>query len=353
MSEIQNRYRVPDVQAKAQVVAPCGVSDEPGTPFGVVWDPLPLIFLCVHGEPDEASRQAMAPCAHTRSCICIEVADDFVAKDVLEVMNRLGLVQVHLCAEASAYHLAQAVENLVPTRIASCIESESNLVDARDLQAFLRSHEQPVHQRNLVEFHDSVPQILSTSSDVIVLHANDAHTSSVLALYDRLLDACEQPGRESCGWKRSSWPNPDDVQSRLHEGMTWIAVAASDVRAQRVRPGTPVLGAMSLDHDLGLPGVLADWDSVADTSILVCHLLATDPEAHGRGIGTSLLAAYAREALTRGCSRLRINTSPESYANRLYHELGFVLHKPVLFPYEGLDLTPWTCLYELKLDDAS
>ena len=34
-------------------------------------------------------------------------------------------------------------------------------------------------------------------------------------------------------------------------------------------------------------------------------------------------------------------------------ELGFTLHRPVWFPYEGLDLTGWTNLYEIRLDVAA
>ena len=108
---------------------------------------------------------------------------------------------------------------------------------------------------------------------------------------------------------------------------------------------------MSLDGDLGLPGVELPLAPLEPGEWLTCHLLAADPAARGRGVATALLAAYAREGIARGCKALRINTSPQSLSNNLYHELGFVLHKPVWFPYEGLSLTGWTNVYELRLDD--
>lgn len=110
---------------------------------------------------------------------------------------------------------------------------------------------------------------------------------------------------------------------------------------------------MSLDGDFGLPGVEPDWEPLVPGEMLTCHLLATDPAARGRGVATALLTAYAREGVTRGCRALRINTSPQSLSNRLYRELGFTLHRPVWFPYEGLDLTGWTNLYEIRLDVAA
>ena len=175
-------------------------------------------------------------------------------------------------------------------------------------------------------------------------------------MYDHLLDSCDVPGRETCGWLRGFWPLPDDVSRRLREGVTWVAVDAGEGEAVACREsdasdaGPAVLGAMSLDGDFGLPGAEPDWEPLGPGEFLTCHLLATDPAARGRGVATALLAEYAREAIARGCKALRINTSPESLSNRLYRELGFTLHAPQWFPYEGLPITGWTNVYELRLD---
>lgn len=107
---------------------------------------------------------------------------------------------------------------------------------------------------------------------------------------------------------------------------------------------------MSLDDDFGLPGVKPDWEPLRPREALTCHLLAVDPDERGQGVARALLARYADEAIRHGCRALRINTSPQSLSNRLYHELGFTLHKPVWFPYEGLALSSWTNVYELRLD---
>ena len=207
------------------------------------------------------------------------------------------------------------------------------------------------HLRPLVTFEAGVPQVREAPKGIAVVRATPAMEPAVLALYERVLDACEEPGRETCGWKRGFWPLPNDVSARLRAGTTWVAAAAADVTpAGELRYGARVLGAMSLDHDFGLDGVEPAWEPLAPAEALTCHLLATDPEARGRGVATALLCAYAREGLRRGCGALRINTSPQSLSNRLYHELGFVQYHALWFPYEGLPLTPWTNVYELRLD---
>lgn len=191
--------------------------------------------------------------------------------------------------------------------------------------------------------------------EVAVIPARQDDESAVQAVYDHLLDACDEPGRETCGWKRDLWPLPDDVARRLREGTTWLAARKCDIEGLddgvlALREGAAALGAMSLDHDLGLPGVDVGWEALPKEGALTCHLLATDPAARRGGVATALMAAYAVEAIRHGCVALRINTSPQSLSNRLYLELGFVPHKPVWFPYEGLPLTGWTNVYELRLD---
>lgn len=230
---------------------------------------------------------------------------------------------------------------------------------ARTMEAGRR----PRPLRPLVSFSKTnEPQVNDPSSaDVVVVRASEAQEGSVQALYERLLDSCAS-GRETCGWRRGYWPLPDDVARRLRAGETWVVVDAADVTgggpgtgAKRgacgatARSGARILGVMSLDFDFGLPGVDVGWEELAEGEALTCHLLAVDPAARGRGVATALLAEYAREGLSRGCRALRINTSPQSLSNRLYHELGFIAYRPVLFPYEGLPLTPWTCVYELPL----
>ena len=213
---------------------------------------------------------------------------------------------------------------------------------------------EPAHRSHpLVTFGANGPEAIEPTGGIVVVSATAAEEPGVLALYERVLDACDEPGRETCGWRRGFWPLPDDVGRRLRAGTTWIAVAAADASGGAAKPRARVLGAMSLDGDFGLDGLEPAWEPLGSGEALTCHLLATDPEMRGRGVASALLAAYAREGLARGCKALRINTSPQSLSNRLYRELGFTRWPALWFPYEGLPLTPWTNPYELRLNEAA
>ena len=306
--------RVPSgAVATACVYASAAVADAPGTPFAVTYEPAPLVIAGMSPRP--AANEGLVRGGSV-------VAIDRVAKpeDVLEVASRLGVTEFLMAGP-----LREEVRALAPSRVLDALPA--------------RRH------RPLVTFDQRGACVSLASPGIAVRPATMEDEPAIQAMYDHLLDACDVPGAETCGWKRGYWPLPHDVARRVEEGTTWVA---QDEEA--AAPGNTVLGAMSLDHDFGLPGVELPLEPLPEKDSLTCHLLAVDPSARGRGVATALLTAYAREGIARGCKVLRINTSPQSLSNRLYRELGFVLHRPVWFPYEGLPLTGWTNVYELRLD---
>ena len=325
----------------AAVWAPEGVADEPGTPFGVTYEPAPVVLAGVSGQDAGELVPALLDSGHSVVTVGGEVPG---AAGALEAMSRLGVTQAHLAGP-----LAGTIAQKVPARALSAapLPERATANATAELLAHIRAHEPRRRHNPLVSVDAAEAHVAPGPEDIVVRRAVAADEPAIQAMYGHLLDACDVPGRETCGWRRGFWPLPDDVSRRLREGTTWVALERGGER-----PGAPVLGAMSLDGDFGLPGVEADWEPLAPGEMLTCHLLATDPAARGRGVATALLAAYAREGITRGCRALRINTSPQSLSNRLYRELGFTLHRPVWFPYEGLDLTGWTNLYEIRLDVA-
>ncbi len=326
----------------AAVWAPEGVADEPGTPFGVTYEPAPVVLAGVSGQ--DAGELVPALLDSGRSVVTVggEVPG---AAGALEAMSRLGVTQAHLVGP-----LAGTIAQKAPARALSAapLPERATANATAELLAHIRAHEPRRRHNPLVSVDAAGAHVAPGPEGIVVRRAVAADEPAIQAMYGHLLDACDVPGRETCGWRRGFWPLPDDVSRRLREGTTWVALERGGER-----PGALVLGAMSLDGDFGLPGVEADWGPLAPGEMLTCHLLATDPAARGRGVATALLAAYAREGITRGCRALRINTSPQSLSNRLYRELGFTLHRPVWFPYEGLDLTGWTNLYEIRLDVAA
>ncbi len=431
---------------RVRVLAPEGVADAPGTPFGLTYEPAPVMALGF----DDPSELVSLSAERSVALITCE-ARALVVADLAEVMSRLGATQAHLLAKGDSNRAACDFARDLPYRalsvtcvcnegedeapVAGCVaeplvvdgcgrESTSPaLVDSRATSpaakdsnnavsvlasqrppfAIARSLDETADQiaaaeprrrhRPLVSFEDGTPVVLEGPADILVRPAVPEDEPAIQAVYDHLLSACDIPGAQTCGWKRGYWPLPHDVSRRLNEGVTWVAVelpgdgegaesspnpqaqgfaaagglatgegaslqanapAASLSPASEYAgaPAPVVLGAMSLDGDFGLPGTDPGWEPLGEGEFLTCHLLATDPAAQGRGVATALLAAYAREGLRRGCKALRINTSPQSLSNRLYHELGFELHAPQWFPYEGLDITGWTNCYQIWLEQA-
>lgn len=322
--------------ARVCVVAPEGVTDEPGTPFGLTYEPAPVVAL---GFASAGAGELEPICAERSVALVWCDGRELEAADIAEVMSRLGATQAHLLAIGDGEAAARSFAERLPYRALSCGGLDGAL--GRIGRA------EPVRRRRpLVRFEGGEPVVLDGPADILVRKAVAADEPAIQAMYDHLLDACDVPGAQTCGWKRGFWPLPDDVSRRLVEGTTWVALE----RASAEEPAPVVLGAMSLDSDFGLPGTDPGWEPLVEGEFLTCHLLACDPAVQGRGVATSLMAAYASEGLRRGCKALRINTSPQSLSNRLYRELGFVLHAPQWFPYEGLDLTGWTNIYQIWLE---
>ena len=340
-----------------RVEAPEGVADAPGTPFGMTYEPAPVVALVDDGLAEDIARDLASLGRSVASVSC--EARELEGPDVAEAMSALGVTQAHLLAGGAGARAARSLAEKSPHRALSVACRE----EGEDASAFVRRAARAMDEaepsrrhRPLVVFEDGTAHVAPRVEGVLVRPATLADEPAILAMYDHLLDSCDVPGRETCGWLRGFWPLPDDVSRRLHEGVTWVAVDVGEGEADPRREsdasdaGPAVLGAMSLDGDFGLPGAEPDWEPLGPGEFLTCHLLATDPVARGRGVATALLAEYAREAIARGCKALRINTSPESLSNRLYRELGFTLHAPQWFPYEGLPITGWTNVYELRLD---
>ena len=343
--------------ARVRVEAPEGVADAPGTPFGMTYEPAPVLALADDELAEDVARGLVSLGRSVATVSC--EARELEGPDVAEAMSVLGVTQAHLLAGGAGARAARSLAEKSPHRALSVACRE----EGEDASAFVRraaramDETEPVRRhRPLVVFEDGVAHVVPQIEGVLVRTATLADEPAILAMYDHLLDSCDVPGQETCGWLRGFWPLPDDVSRRLREGVTWVAVDAGEGEAvargenDASDAGPAVLGAMSLDGDFGLPGAEPDWEPLGPGEFLTCHLLATDPASRGRGVATALLAEYAREAIARGCKALRINTSPESLSNRLYRELGFVLHAPQWFPYEGLPITGWTNVYELRLD---
>jgi GNAT superfamily N-acetyltransferase len=162
------------------------------------------------------------------------------------------------------------------------------------------------------------------------------------------------------GWIQDVWPPVGLARELLGDGSYWGAFDAADVRDGAPLPDAGLLGAFAVDHDAdvgdgSLPGAGRgtggpDWEMLPAGELASYHLLAVDPAAQGRDVAVALLCAGERAARELGARVVRINTSVFNVsANALYERWGFVRHRPIWLPYEGLPLPGWTSLWELRL----
>ncbi len=194
-------------------------------------------------------------------------------------------------------------------------------------------------------------------TDVIVvpLPCEERWAAALDALYEHV---DTRPG--TSGWVQDVWPPVGLVRELLAAGSYWGAFEASDVCDGTPLSSARLLGALAVDHDAdmgdgSLPGAGRgtggpDWEALPAGKLASYHLLAVDPAAQGRGVSVALLCAGERATRELGARVVRINTSVFNVsANALYERWGFVRHRPIWLPYEGLHLPGWTSLWELQL----
>ena len=198
--------------------------------------------------------------------------------------------------------------------------------------------------------HEVAPR--EAPADVAVVPVGPEFADAIDEMYVHVTDV---PG--ASGWKEGVWPPAGLARELLGRGIGLAAFDASEVTDGAAAPGARPLGAVFVDHDADMgDGWLAghgrglggpDWEPLPESDVACYHLFAVDPAARGRGVASALLAAAAERARQIGAHVVRINTSVANVeANSLYAREGFSRHKPVWYPYEGLDLPGWSQLWE-------
>ena len=261
--------------ARVRVEAPEGVADAPGTPFGMTYEPAPVLALADDELAEDVARGLVSLGRSVATVSC--EARELEGPDVAEAMSVLGVTQAHLLAGGAGARAARSLAEKSPHRALSVACRE----EGEDASAFVRraaramDETEPVRRhRPLVVFEDGVAHVVPQIEGVLVRTATLADEPAILAMYDHLLDSCDVPGQETCGWLRGFWPLPDDVSRRLREGVTWVAVDAGEGEADArgegdaSDAGPAVLGAMSLDGDFGLPGAEPDWEPLGPGEFL-------------------------------------------------------------------------------------
>ena len=111
-----------------------------------------------------------------------------------------------------------------------------------------------------------------------------------------------------------------------------------------------ILGAAILNGVQGDGYAEAPWQcNVSDDQVSVIHLLCTDPDLHGRGIGAALVNHLIAEARSQGKKSLRLDVlHTNKPAARLYENAGFSKRREVTLFYPTTGTTQFW-LYEFVL----
>ena len=118
--------------ARVRVEAPEGVADAPGTPFGMTYEPAPVLALA----DDELAEDAACDLASLGRSVAIVSCEarELEGPDVAEAMSALGVTQAHLLAGGAGARVARSLAERSPHRALSVACRE----EGEDASAFVR-----------------------------------------------------------------------------------------------------------------------------------------------------------------------------------------------------------------------
>lgn len=150
---------------RVSVWAPAGVADEPGTPFGVAYEPAPVVLAGVAAE--QAVRLVPVLLEDGRSVV-LASAPELSAAGVLQAMSRLGVTQAHVVGP-----LAGAVSAQAPARALSATMPAAPAAEtaAAELLATIHAAEPTRRHRPLVTVDAAGAHVAPGPADVVVRHA--------------------------------------------------------------------------------------------------------------------------------------------------------------------------------------
>ena len=155
--------------ARVSVEAPEGVADAPGTPFGVTYEPAPVVALVDDGLAEDAAR-GLASLGRSVATVSCE-ARELEGPDVAEAMSALGVTQAHLLAGGAGTRAARSLAERGPHRTLSVACRE----EGEDASAFMRRAARAMDEaepsrrhRPLLVFEDGAAHVAPRVEGVLV-----------------------------------------------------------------------------------------------------------------------------------------------------------------------------------------
>jgi len=168
---------------------------------------------------------------------------------------------------------------------------------------------------------------------MVICKATDAQ--AVLDFYHDLIDKMkDRPIRPT--WTKGVYPLLSDLQKAIDAGNLYIAI---DSR---------IIGAVIVTDKEDEAYRQVDW-AVNTDRVAVIHLLASDPDRHGTGIGRCLLEKARDVARERNADVIRLDTLPyNTPARHLYESFGFQYRGDIELYYPSAGTIPFS-MYEYSL----
>ncbi len=124
-------------------------------------------------------------------------------------------------------------------------------------------------------------------------------------------EAC---GRLTTGWIRGVYPVEQTAVDAINRGDMYVCEDENNILA------SAIINQQQVD-------VYSEGNFIyeaSDDEVMVIHTLTVDPNAAGRGIGSSFVEFYEDLALAAGCTVVRLDTNEKNTgARKLYSRLGY------------------------------
>lgn len=159
--------------------------------------------------------------------------------------------------------------------------------------------------------------------------------SSVVNIYDAILDIEDALEEKQIGWIRGIYPTEQTAMESLNKGTLFVC-----------EDNGKVVGAAKIDQTQVPEYADCDWEYDApDDKVMVLHTLVINPAASRHGYGKVFVDFYEKYALENGCNYLRMDTNARNVvARKMYAKLGYTEAGIVPCAFNGIPDVQLVCL---------
>ena len=171
---------------------------------------------------------------------------------------------------------------------------------------------------------------------MIIRKAKPTDAAPALSFYHDLIDKLkDRPIRPT--WTKGVYPLLSDLETAISQSNLFIALE-----------NDRIIGAVIVTDKEDESYQRVTWGIDTDR-VAVIHLIASDPDLHGHGIGRRLLEKCREIAEERDAEAIRLDTLPyNTPARRLYESFGFEYRGELEIFYPSAGRVPFA-MYEYLL----